>query len=153
MSRAFFILVVLLLASTIMQAQTIIYLPNEVGGGPAIIQDESDPAPPGYTAASDQECAQQVIDADPFCLETNWDGICQDAYIECFLANCPDVIVLLPIELDDGPALLICGGDPVPTGYVAASDQDCAQQVVDENPECLDFVWDGPCQVAYNTCQ
>ncbi len=147
------LLVTFILFATIgLTAQTTIYLPDEVAGGPALILNDGDPVPDGYSAAIDQDCAQQIIDADPYCIETNWDGICQDAYDGCILTNCPN-IVCLPTVLAAGPAVLICEGDPFPTDYLPALDQVCAQQIVTENPECLTLLWDTPCLNAYNECQ
>lgn len=54
------------------------YIPDTVGG-PAVFDCV---APAGYILA-DQACAQSVVDNDPFCVDTSWDGICQETYDCC----------------------------------------------------------------------
>ena len=86
------------------------YLPNDVEGGPAIFACF---APDGYTLAENQACAADIIASDSYCVDTNWDDICQEAY-ECCLS---------PIEgctlsgacnydpnacVDDGSCILFC---------------------------------------------
>lgn len=55
------------------------HLPLQLGSGPALFTETP---PPGYQLASSQSCAQQVLDFDPYCLETGWDLLCQQNY-EC----------------------------------------------------------------------
>ncbi len=74
-------------------ASPIIYIPSEcgvpvvflqggIGGGtPAVVS--CDGAPFGYTEALSQECALSVIANDLFCVNTEWDDICQNAYNDC----------------------------------------------------------------------
>jgi hypothetical protein len=158
---------------------TIIYLPNVLNSGPAVILCDTEPAPANYTAAGNQTCAQSTIDADPFCLETSWDGICQDAYNLCIGSSptCTDgiqngnetgvdcggpdcgpcecatgTIIYLPNVLNSGPAVILCDTEPAPANYTAAADQACAQSTIDADPYCLTDFWDGICQDAYNAC-
>jgi len=59
------------------------YIPDlALTTGPALFTCEP---PTDYTLA-DQACAQNVIDNDPFCIDTNWDSLCQEAY-DCCLAD------------------------------------------------------------------
>ncbi|MGB0137598.1 MAG: hypothetical protein ACPF83_10205, partial [Flavobacteriales bacterium] len=55
------------------------YLPNNVGVGPVTL---SCSAPEGYYLAN-QECIENVIAVDPFCVNTNWDAICMRDYNCC----------------------------------------------------------------------
>jgi hypothetical protein len=160
---------------------TIIYLPNIVGSqGPALVLCETDPVPPDYSAAGSQECAQTVIDNDPFCLDSFWDQICQNAYDDCtgngptcadgiqngdetgvdcggeFCPPCNDCLILLPLPGVTGPAVIYCPEDVFPDGYSEAYDQACAQNVIDLDPFCLGIdggFWDQICQEAYLNCQ
>jgi hypothetical protein len=129
---------------------TIIYLPNSTADqGPAIILCDTEPAPANYTAAFSQSCAQSVIDSDPYCLETFWDGVCQDAYNVC----CPGTTIYLPNSTaDQGPAIILCDTEPAPANYTAAASQSCAQSVIDGDPFCLETFWDNFCQDAYDLC-
>ncbi|NND94917.1 MAG: T9SS type A sorting domain-containing protein [Flavobacteriales bacterium] len=110
--------------------------------------------PNGYIFP-DQDCALEVVTNDPFCLETAWDDICQDAYNSCLLDTCFGALVYLP---DGGPAsglpaILFCPGDTTDlTGYTLADNQDCAYSVVAADPFCLESQWDGICQNAYDDC-
>ena len=239
------------------------YIPDVVGAGP-IVQACSLPA--GYYLA-DQPCAQQIVDNDPFCVDTNWDGICNTAHVCCAnpvagcldpgacnydstagcedgsciyldacgvcggagtaagcidttacnfnsLADCDDGSCTYPgcidttacnydssAGCDDGSCAVldvcgVCGGTattlgctdtsacnfssladcddgsctyplwyipttlgfgPIvqacaePVGYFLA-DQPCAQQVVDNDPFCVDTEWDAICEGAYQCC-
>ncbi len=159
---------------------TTIYLPNILAIGPAIIQCSNEPAPANYTAAASQSCAQSVIDSDPFCLNSFWDGVCQNAYDLCAtpLPTCTDgiqngnetgidcggpdcvpcecttgTIIYLPNSIGiQGPALILCDTEPAPANYTAAASQSCAQSVIDGDPYCLDAFWDEVCQNAYDLC-
>ena len=115
------------------------YIPATPGDGPAIAT--CDP-PVGYILA-DQACAQSVIDNDPFCVDVNWDNLCQADY-DC----CLSPPWYIPSTPGDGPAIATC--DP-PAGYIFA-DQACAQFVIDNDPFCLDTGWDLLCQNSYNCC-
>lgn len=115
------------------------YIPATPGTGPAIATCD----PPADYILADQACAQAVIDDDPFCVDTNWDSLCQDAY-DC----CLSPPWYIPATPGDGPAIATC--DP-PAGYILA-DQDCAQAVIDDDPFCVDTNWDSLCQEAYDCC-
>ena len=54
--------------------------------GPAMLSCTS---PEGYYLAN-QICVQNMIELDPFCLETFWDGICQEVYDICQTEGCLD---------------------------------------------------------------
>ena len=124
-----------------------IYIPVVVSSGPAIILCPGEPVPSGYQLAN-QNCAQFVINSDPFCLQTLWDGTCQSAYSSC----CGGTTIYLPNAVGSGPAIIQCNLSPAPTGYTAASNQACAQTVIDNDSYCLTNFWDSACQNAYNSC-
>ena len=66
------------------------YIPNLMTPGPAIWAcDGFQPA--GYFLA-DQDCAQSVIDLDPFCVDNSWDNFCQNDYDCCLASGCIDPI-------------------------------------------------------------
>lgn len=58
------------------------YIPEAIGAGPIVFTC----APPAGYAIADQFCAQQVVDADPYCVNTAWDNVCSAAY-NCCLGN------------------------------------------------------------------
>lgn len=55
------------------------YIPITLNAGPILYSCD---LPDGYFLA-DQACAQTVVDNDPFCVDSNWDIICQSAYNCC----------------------------------------------------------------------
>ena len=57
-------------------------MPNNIGDGPIVLAC----APPVDYFLADQACAQEVVDNDPYCVDTNWDNICNRAY-NCCLGN------------------------------------------------------------------
>lgn len=140
----------------------IILLPLVGTSGPAVIYCPGDIFPEGYVDAFNQTCAQAVVDNDPFCLETTWDGLCSQAYLECVLGlDCNLTAEELVVYLPDGgtssglPAVAQCSGDPAPAGYTLADNQECALGVVASDPYCLgefEGFWDALCQDAYDAC-
>ena len=59
------------------------YIPDlALTSGPALFTCE----PPADYFLADQACAQNVIDNDSICVNTEWDSICQEAY-DCCLAD------------------------------------------------------------------
>ena len=54
----------------------------EIVGMPALFL-MNEPLPEGYQYAVNQSCAAQVIQGDVYCIDTSWDGLCQDAYDDC----------------------------------------------------------------------
>ena len=62
-------------------------IPEMLGSSPAILDCESN-LPAGY-GVGHYDCIQSVVDADPYCVTTAWDGICQTAYEGC-IAGCHD---------------------------------------------------------------
>jgi hypothetical protein len=66
------------------------YLPVDYSpaGMPAV---QACTPPAGYFLAEDVSCLEQIIAADPYCIDTDWDQICQDAYLACCAApGCTD---------------------------------------------------------------
>lgn len=86
------------------------YLPNDVEGGPAIFACF---APDGYTLAENQGCAADIIASDSYCVDTNWDDICQEAY-ECCLTPIEGCTISGACNYDpnactdDGSCILFC---------------------------------------------
>jgi hypothetical protein len=128
-------------------------------------------APPGYEVADDQACIENVIANDPFCNVTDWDQICQNAYLACCIFGCTDPAACnydalatcdngtcdiglwyLPIDFNSSssePAVLACSP---PAGYVLAGDQDCIASVIVLDDYCVTVDWDQTCQNAYLAC-
>ncbi len=102
-------------------------------------------APPGYYAAN-QACIQSVIDLDDFCVTTDWDQLCQDAYLDCL--GCTDLTWYIPVIVGSGPAVYDCAP---PAGYYAP-DQTCVLTVVLDDDFCTDNNWDNLCNSTYETC-
>lgn len=133
--------------------------------------------PAGYVLAANQACVEQITIDDPFCVTTDWDGICQTAYDCCVndtfgctdptacnydaTAVCNDGSCIyggpfwyLPVDYTSStsePAVLACTGEE-PAGYVLAADQACVQSVVDADPFCVDTDWDAICENSYQCC-
>ncbi|MGB1577529.1 MAG: hypothetical protein ACPG9S_05895 [Flavobacteriales bacterium] len=86
------------------------YLPNDVDGGPAVLACF---APEGYTLAENQACAADIIASDSYCVDNNWDDICQDAYDCCLYPTegCTSVVACNYDPnacTDDGSCIDIC---------------------------------------------
>jgi len=63
--------------------------------------------------------------------------------------------IYIPTTISSGPAVYKCSNDAIPTGYVFASSQWCAQDVINNDSYCLGATggtWDNTCQAAYNSC-
>ena len=56
------------------------WLPTN-GSGPAILNCHSPGE--GYEFAFCQECANQVIENDSYCVDNQWDSVCENAYLLC----------------------------------------------------------------------
>ena len=106
------------------------WLPIEGVLGPALLQCES----PGehYTLATSQSCAQSVISNDAFCVDNQWDNVCQSAYVTC-METCTDVDEDGICDLDDVcvgayDACGICNGPGAvyECGCADLPDGDCA---------------------------
>jgi len=75
-------------------------------------------------------CYQQVIAADAWCCNNDWDGICQTAYDVCVTPVPCVVVPPAPIDILD----------------------DCYLQVIAADSWCCTNSWDGLCQAAYDAC-
>ncbi len=108
---------------------------------------------------------QQVIEDDPFCCGTSWDGACQDQYYDILLPTCAES----PYNLDDPNYLDVIEND----SYCCETSWDiicqeayeynlseCAdspfdaddpiyQQVIYEDPYCCNTAWDSFCSNTY----
>ena len=121
-------------------------VPLEENGGPAVL---SCFVPDGYWVPN-QECVTQIIALDNYCVETNWDAICQEDLEDC-LVGCSDAEWYIPDCPGAGPALLACSQ---PTGYSAPASFECFVEVIGQDPFCTsEFgAWDSLCQEVYNDC-
>ncbi|MDG1779557.1 MAG: hypothetical protein P8H59_01290, partial [Flavobacteriales bacterium] len=133
-------------------SQVTYYIPNDFAAPdlPMLLIPDGDPAPDlSLYVLADQTCAAQIAANDPFCVNTDWDEICQDGYNDClYNAGCPNGQWYLPNNLNDGPIVFACSA---PADYFLA-DQTCAQQVVNDDPFCVNNFWDNICSSAYNCC-
>ena len=120
------------------------YIPT-VNTGLPILASCTDPGAP-YVLA-DQPCVETLIANDPYCLNTEYDTICEDAYNLC-VYGCIDPQWFLPDVINSAPAYFGCPS----TGFTAAEYQDCVELIVANDPFCLDTAWDTLCQDAYDTC-
>jgi hypothetical protein len=128
------------------------YIPVDPGSfedEPAVLACST---PAGYVLG-DQDCIEAVIAIDTYCVDVDWDSICQDAYDLCLgLGGCtdPDACNYDPgAATDDGSCLYFdecgnCGGsdtegctDDTACNYDA--DADC------DDGSCLDFDECGNC--------
>lgn len=121
------------------------------------------PFPVGFTYAN-QECVENVVLGDPFCINSSWDSFCQTAYEDC----CPTNSWYLPANpFNSWPGLPTLGGGedglpgagPIavlscsaPPGYVEAASQTCVESFISGNPYCSLVEWDNFCQESYNEC-
>lgn len=119
------------------------YIPYTVGSGPAVY---SCTPPSGYYLA-DVACISSVITFDSYCNTNFWDSFCQNAYNLC-LYGCSNAAWHIPVDLSSGPAIFACFP---PAGYWTPN-QTCVQQIITNDPYCVNVSWDSACQLAYNTC-
>ena len=101
--------------------------------------------PEGY-ALLNSGCAQDVINFDPFCLNTDWDNVCMDAYNDCLYGNGCDWYI--PDMASGGPALWAC---ETPEGYSIAY-QPCAEEIILLDDYCVVNNWDNICNNSYIAC-
>ncbi|MFZ6053333.1 hypothetical protein [Halocola ammonii] len=122
------------------------FIPLEVGAGPAI---QACSAPSGYYLP-DQDCVSSVIENDPYCLDTEWDSFCEDAYNDCLGCEVPSWFI--PIDISDlsEPVLEACSsaGD----NYYAPDNQECVESVIAADGYCTATDWDELCQGDFNDC-
>jgi len=102
-------------------------------------------APPGYYYAN-QACIQSVIDADDYCVTSDWDEFCNADYLACL--GCTELTWFIPAETNAGPAVYDC---VAPVGYYAP-DQACVLNIVLADGFCTDDSWDGLCQAVFENC-
>ena len=136
------------------------YLPEVNSEGiPALQLCEGDVVPDGYTLAEDQDCAATIIADDDYCIEFEWDSICQDAYEICAfpVEGCMNVNACNYNEdanIEDGSCeFTSCAGctDETACNYDETStidDGSCvyAEEFLDCEGECLtDTDGDGVC--------
>jgi hypothetical protein len=93
----------------------------------------------GSPFCDDEACCLLICAADPFCCDTEWDGICADAA----LANCEE------------PDLSVCG-DPgagdcfEANGTPGCADEACCITVCTSDPFCCNVDWDATCVALAN---
>lgn len=142
------------------------YLPSSVTG-PAIFS--CDPVP-GYEIAINQACVESVTYADNFCLDGEWDSICQNLYEACdegctdseacnYSPNaltddgsCIEQNWLIPIDPSaDLPVISACPSFGIPEGYLLPN-QPCVEFILNDDSYCADTAWDNICNDAYLIC-
>jgi hypothetical protein len=119
------------------------HIPIIVSSGPAVYDCT---APAGYWTPN-QACVEETIAADPFCVSTSWDSLCQGDYENCAL-GCSGAAWYVPYEVGSGPATLACSA---PAGYYAP-DATCLETVLLADNTCISDSWDTACQSEYNLC-
>ena len=127
------------------------YLPNDVAASntPMVLVCSGDTPPVNYFFAN-QVCAQASADLDAFCVNTDWDTVCQNDYNFCISGNtdCGNGAWYIPSPLNGFPMEWDC---TAPAGYILA-DQACAQERADFDTFCITNQWDSICQDAYDVC-
>ena len=125
------------------------WLPDTPGGGIAQMACP-ETAPLGYHLAVSQTCAQNVIDNDDYCINFNWDQICQDAYEACLLLTpgCTEPGACnysSTAQINDGTCDYSCYGclDPESCNYnplATIQDQNCDYSCIGcLDPEACNF--------------
>jgi hypothetical protein len=119
-------------------------IPVEPGGGPAVYSCSE---PDGYYVPN-EDCLLQVIADDPYCTETNWDTVCEDAFNACL--GCSDPQFYLPYWVDGtSPAIEACSP---PEGYYLAN-KDCVMEAISTDHACEWLAWQlYGCQSPYDLC-
>ncbi len=120
------------------------HIPIVAADGPAV----RDCGPPAGYWTPDQDCVEFTIAADPFCTETEWDILCQNAYTNCSV-GCSDAQWYIPTSAGVGPAVLECAPPP---GYELPASPICFFEVVAADPFCIQIEWDQVCIDAYDDC-
>ena len=134
----------------------------------------------GYVLAEDQCCAANVIASDTYCINNQWDDVCQSAYESCFAAvflgidDCNDpaacnfnfsafcsdnsnceyeqwYIPAIPDNTDEEPHFPAIFTCAAPPGYVI-SEQCCVIQQIISDVYCVETTWDVICQSSYDEC-
>jgi len=150
------------------------YIPDLEAGVTGVVTQSCTPIE-GYLIA-EECCILGIIENDPFCINTTWDNVCQNAYDSCtsdFLGcNNPtacnynpfaycgsDIFCSFPqwyipetpdaSELEPNfPAVLAC---EAPDGYILGV-QCCVLQEITSDSFCIETTWDGFCQGSYEVC-
>lgn len=141
-------------------------------GTPAVWVAAGTPVPPGYLIANNQACLQSIVDIDPYCVNTNWDFICQNAYDACAPPGCidptacnfdPDAGIFdgscqydpvwylptIPADDQNTPAQFTCGQ---PMNYTLAYSPDCVEQTLAVFPFAQYGNWTLEAQAYYAAC-
>jgi hypothetical protein len=63
------------------------YIPTTLNGSP---MEWDCNAPAGFILA-DQDCAQETVNNDSYCVDTSWDSLCLDAYDACLAGGCAEL--------------------------------------------------------------
>ncbi|MEZ7886861.1 MAG: hypothetical protein QMC16_06225, partial [Flavobacteriales bacterium] len=161
----------------------VVLLGGEGGGGgkgegvPAVLSCEP---LEGYVLAEDQCCAANVIASDTYCINNQWDNICQSAYESCSAAvflgidDCNDpaacnfnedafcsdnsgceyaewYIPAIPDNTDEEPNFPAIFTCAAPLGYVIAEECCVIQEIIFDS-YCVDTTWDVICQSSYDEC-
>lgn len=101
--------------------------------------------PVGYFLAEDVSCLEQIIALDPYCINTDWDQACQNAYLACCAApGCTDPAACnydSNATCNDGSCLTICPGCTYnnASNYLAYANVDDGTCIF---PGCTDSTYD-----------
>ncbi|WP_306642400.1 hypothetical protein [Sanyastnella coralliicola] len=124
-----------------------IFIPFNPGDGPAILSCAN--PQPGVYHIGNQDCLETLIALDPYCVNTNWDAICQNDYEACL--GCDELVWMVPYDSASAPAIQGCA-DNVPEGYYIPADQTCLITVLQSDTYCTQNAWDVLCQNSYDLC-
>ncbi|MFT5184574.1 MAG: hypothetical protein ACI84C_001706 [Flavobacteriales bacterium] len=120
------------------------YLPIDysLAGMPAV---QACSTPVGYFLAEEAGCLEQIIANDPYCVDTDWDQTCQNAYLACCAApGCTDPAACnydSNATCNDGSCLMICPGCTYSnaSNYLAYANLDDGTCIF---PGCTDSTYD-----------
>ncbi|MHC4429061.1 MAG: hypothetical protein ACYS0D_10750, partial [Planctomycetota bacterium] len=118
------------------QARLLPTLTDAIGAIPAGVSDCC--APNGTPGCDDPDCEAIVCAIDPFCCDTEWDGICADEACELCGELCPGC----PPAGACGPGSGDCF---IPNGTPGCDDTECCELICSIDPFCCDVAWDTAC--------
>ena len=107
------------------------FIPENPGDGPAV-QDFESNIPAGYIVAESQQCVEQLVAFDTFCVNFEWDDACQGQYDCCvgnneyFNLSCNDASAC---NYDENSCLSTVAG----TSAACLYDDDCADNCITLN--------------------
>ncbi|MFK7756162.1 MAG: proprotein convertase P-domain-containing protein [Flavobacteriales bacterium] len=109
------------------------FIPVEVAGIAPIISACSGSVIEGYVESPNQCCVQERIDNDSYCIETDWDNLCNNAYLNCLATS---------VECNSLPG---CTDQCAPNYNADATEDDGSCETYEQCPEnnCFSiYTWD-----------